>query len=113
MEEVGWGGLLHKLTHISPLRPWVLPAPSGSVGWICRSFHGPLIFKMGLCSGQREVSEKYWPVRERTGSGYQRLPADTNGYQRLPADTRSSSSQDVGRTSWKMSLDLNGDEVNS
>lgn len=46
-------------------------------------------------------------------SGYQRLPAVTNGYQRLPADTRSSSSQDVGRTSWKMSLDLNGDEVNS
>lgn len=83
----GWGGLLHKLTHISPLRPWVLPAPSGSVGWICRSFHGPLIFKMGLCSGQREVSEKYWPVRERTGSGYQRLPTDTSGYQRLPAVT--------------------------
>lgn len=83
VEEVGWGGLLHKLTHISPLRPWVLPAPSGSVGWICRSFHGPLIFKMGLCSGQREVSEKYWPVRERTGSGYQRLPAVTSGYQRI------------------------------
>ena len=103
------GGLLHKLTHISLLRPWVLPAPSGSAGWICRSFHGPLIFKMGLWSGQREVSEKYWPVRERTGSsyqrlptvtnGYQRLPTVTSGYQRLPAVTRSSSSLDVGQTS--------------
>lgn len=41
------------------------------------------------------------------------LPAVTSGYQRIPTDTRSSSSQDVGRTSWKMSLDLNGDEVNS
>lgn len=37
------GRLLLKLTHILLLRPWVLL--SGSVGWICRSFHRPLISK--------------------------------------------------------------------
>lgn len=56
----------------------------GGVGWICRSFHGPLIFKMSLWSGQSEVSEKYWPVRERTV---------TSGYQRLPTVTRFGSPQ--------------------
>lgn len=39
------GRLPLKLTHISLLRPWVLRALSGSSGWICRSFHGPLILK--------------------------------------------------------------------
>lgn len=77
----GGGGLLLKLTHILLLRPWVLPAPGGDVGWICRSFHGPLIFKMGLWSGQSEVNEKYWPVRERMGSHYQRFLVVTNGYK--------------------------------
>lgn len=72
----GAGGLLLKLTHISLLRPWVLPGPGGGVGWICRSFHGPLIFKMGLWSGQSEVSEKYWPVRQRMGT--KRLLVVTN-----------------------------------
>lgn len=66
--------------------------------------------------GEREILACQGAHREwlpAVTSGYQRIPAVTSGYQRLPADTRSSSSQDVGRTSWKMSLDLNGDEVNS
>lgn len=65
------GRLPLKLTHI---RPWVLPDRSGGgVGWICRSFRGPLIFRMGFWSGQSEGSEKYSPVRQRTGSSYQWL----------------------------------------
>lgn len=78
MVVVTVGGLPLKLTPISFLRPWVLLAPGGSsVGWICRSFHGPLIFKMGLWSGQWEVSRKYRPDREHLESGYQRLPMAT------------------------------------
>lgn len=77
--RLGGGGVLLKLTHI---RPWVLPDPGGGgVGWICRSFHGQLIFKMGLWSGQREVSEKYWPVRRRSGNGYPPLPVVSSGYE--------------------------------
>lgn len=79
VDDWGVGGVLLKLTHI---RPWVLPDPGGGgVGWICRSFHGQLIFKMGLWSGQREVSEKYWPVRRRSGNGYPPLPVVSSGYE--------------------------------
>ncbi len=74
-------GLLLKLTHILLLRPWVLLAPGGDVGWICRSFHGPLIFKMGLWSGQSEVSEKYCLDRKRTGSDYPRFLVVTSSYK--------------------------------
>lgn len=51
------GRLPLKLSHFALLRPWVLPAPSGSVGWICRSFHGPLILKW-VCGQGRERWER-------------------------------------------------------
>ena len=58
------------------------------------------------CQGAHRECYHWLPV---VTSSYQRLPAVTSSYQRLPV-VRSSSSQDVGRTSWKMSLDLNGSE---
>lgn len=39
------GRLALKLSHFLLVRPWVLLAPSSSIRWICRSFHGPLILK--------------------------------------------------------------------
>lgn len=57
------------LTLPHPSHASTLLAPSGSVGWICRSFHRPLIFKMGLWSEQREVYDKYQPLGQGRSGG--------------------------------------------